>query len=244
MPDTKRICLWSSPRNISTALMYSFAQREDTTVVDEPLYAHYLTSTDAREYHPGADEVIASQSNRAEEVIEEVIFGSYETPVIFFKQMTHHLVDLDWSFLEGTVNVILTREPKDMLLSYSQQVEQPSMRDVGYAKQLELVDYLKSVGQDPMVIDSKEILKNPRKKLSMLCSYLDIPFDEAMLSWEAGPRPEDGVWARYWYDSVHQSTKFNSYKPKTQPVPEHLRELLKKCERIYQQLKESSNFEA
>ncbi|MEC8460369.1 MAG: HAD family hydrolase, partial [Bacteroidota bacterium] len=26
----KKIMLWSSPRNISTALMYSFAQRSDT----------------------------------------------------------------------------------------------------------------------------------------------------------------------------------------------------------------------
>ncbi|MCW9709210.1 sulfotransferase family protein [Fodinibius salsisoli] len=238
MPDTtKRICLWSSPRNISTALMYSFAQRKDTTVVDEPLYGHYLTSTDADEYHPGAEDIIADQRNSAEEVIEEVIFGSYETPVVFFKQMTHHLVDLDWTFLEGTVNVILTREPKDMLLSYSKQVAEPTMRDVGYAKQLELVDYLKGIGQHPMVIDSKEILMNPSEKLSELCSYLALPFDEAMLSWEAGPRPEDGVWAPYWYDSVHQSTEFNSYKPKTETVPNQLRDLLVECEEIYQQLK-------
>ena len=40
----KIICLWSCPRNISTALMYSFAQREDVQVFDEPLYAHYLKS--------------------------------------------------------------------------------------------------------------------------------------------------------------------------------------------------------
>ena len=40
--STLRIQLWSGPRNVSTALMYSFAQRPDTRVVDEPLYAHYL----------------------------------------------------------------------------------------------------------------------------------------------------------------------------------------------------------
>ena len=49
MSDIKRICLWSGPRNISTALMYSFAQRDDTAVYDEPLYAHYLSKTSARE---------------------------------------------------------------------------------------------------------------------------------------------------------------------------------------------------
>jgi hypothetical protein len=237
MSDTKRICLWSSPRNISTALMYSFAQRPDTTAVDEPLYAHYLTSTDADEYHPGAEKIIADQQNRAEDVIDEVIFGSYEPPVVLFKQMTHHLVDLDWGFLENTVNVILTREPRDMLLSYSKQVEQPTMRDVGYAKQLELVGYLKEIGQQPMVVDSKEILKNPREKLSTLCSHLAIPFDETMLSWPAGPRAEDGVWAEYWYDSVHNSTGFKPYKPKTASFPKHLESLLDECNQMYSKLK-------
>ena len=236
MPDTKRICLWSGPRNISTALMYSFAQRDDTTVVDEPLYAHYLTSTDAHEYHPGAQKVIASQANEATEVINEVIFGSYETPVVFFKQMTHHLTDLNWSFLENTINVILTREPKDMLLSYSKQVQNPSMRDVGYAKQLKLFDYLKSIGQQPAVIDSKEVLMNPKKKLSALCSHLGLPFDESMLGWTAGPRPEDGIWAEYWYDSVHQSTDFQPYKPKTASLPEYMQDLLEECNPIYEQL--------
>ena len=50
----KRICLWSCPRNVSTALMYSFAQRRDTKVFDEPLYAHYLSESKAN--HPGREE--------------------------------------------------------------------------------------------------------------------------------------------------------------------------------------------
>lgn len=44
MSNIKRICLWSGPRNVSTALMY-LAQRADTVVYDEPLYAHYLSKT-------------------------------------------------------------------------------------------------------------------------------------------------------------------------------------------------------
>ena len=45
---TSPICLWSGPRNVSTALMYSFAQRNDVRVVDEPLYGHYLKVTGAQ----------------------------------------------------------------------------------------------------------------------------------------------------------------------------------------------------
>ena len=47
----KIINLISGPRNVSTALMYSFAQREDTAVVDEPLYGHYLSLTHAPQPH-------------------------------------------------------------------------------------------------------------------------------------------------------------------------------------------------
>lgn len=233
---TKRICVWSGPRNISTALMYSFAQRADTTVIDEPLYAHYLTHTDAREYHPGAEEVIADQENDGQKVIEEIVFGDYDTPVVFFKNMTHHLVDLDWGFMKDTINVILTRDPKDMLRSIVHQIPNPVMRDVGYAQHLELMEYLKGIGQSPIVIDSKEVLTEPEKKLTEICEFLGLSFDKKMLSWEPGARPEDGVWAKYWYHNVHKSTSFQPYRPKTDPFPEKLKELLTECEECYEKL--------
>ena len=232
----KRICVWSGPRNISTALMYSFAQRNDTTVVDEPLYAHYLTSTPADEYHPGAEEVISDQENDGQKVIDEVVFGEYETPVVFFKHMTHHLVVLDWSFLKDTINVILTRDPRDMLPSIVKQIPNPTMQDVGYAAHLELLNYLNGIGQKPLVIDSKEVLINPRKKLSEFCEFTGIPFDKTMLSWEAGARAEDGIWAKHWYHNVHKSTGFQAYQPKKDPIPEGLEELLKESERCYRKL--------
>ena len=236
MKTVKRICLWSGPRNISTALMYSFAQRNDTTVVDEPLYAHYLTHTDANEYHPGAEEAIAAQENDGQKVIEEVIFGEYGTPVVFFKHMTHHLVDLDWSFMKNTINVILTRDPKEMLRSIIHQIPNPTMRDVGYAAHLELMEYLKSIRQHPIVIDSRDVLMNPKKKLSEICKHVGIPFDEAMLNWPAGARPEDGIWAKHWYHNVHKSTGFQPYKPKTGLFPEHLKDLLVECKECYRTL--------
>ena len=52
----KIICLWSCPRNISTALMYSFGNREDTEIYDEALYGYYLHKTGLK--HPGYNEII------------------------------------------------------------------------------------------------------------------------------------------------------------------------------------------
>ena len=236
--DTVRICLWSGPRNLSTALMYSFAQRTDTTVFDEPLYAHYLSKTPARAYHPGAEEVIATMENDGQKVVDELILGSHRTPVVFFKHMTHHLIHLDWGFLDHTVNVLLTRDPLDMLPSYAAQVETPTLQDVGYAQHLELLRYLQSRGQNPPVLDSKQILLNPTKVLSELCARIGIPFQDRMLNWEAGARPEDGSWAKYWYNSVHQSTGFGTYAPKSAPFPKSLEPLLAECQPYYAQLSE------
>ncbi len=231
-----RICLWSGPRNISTALMYSFAQRSDTRVFDEPLYAHYLSQTDARDYHPGGEDVIDTMEKDGNKVIHDLVLGSEAAPVLFFKHMTHHLVQLDWSFMKDTVNVILTRDPVDMLPSYAKNVTQPTIRDVSYAQHIILLDYLQSLGQNPLVLDSRETLLNPRGVLTKLCAQIGIPFEKSMLNWTPGPRPEDGIWAKYWYDSVHRSTSFQPYKPKTEPFPERLRPLLAQCQPYYEQL--------
>ena len=228
--------MWSGPRNVSTALMYSFAQRADTVVYDEPLYAHYLSKTPAREYHPGADEVIAEMENDGEVVVRDLLLGDQPKPVAFFKHMTHHLFNLDMDFLSKTVNVLLTRDPVEMLPSYAAQVEKPNLGDVGYKKHIELLEYLQSIGQNPPILDSKQILLNPKKILGELCERIGIPFDDAMLSWEAGARPEDGSWAKYWYKAVHKSTGFGKYVRKIDSFPESLKPLLDDCKPYYEQL--------
>lgn len=236
MTQTIRLNVWSGPRNISTALMYSFAQRSDTTVVDEPIYAHYLSNSRADEYHPHAAETLATQSSDYQTVHDTVLFADYETPVVFFKQMAHHLVEMPWDFLARMTNVILIRDPVDMLPSYARQINQPTMQDVGYEKNVELYTYLQEIGQTPCVIDSRRVLLDPEGMLSKLCAQVGIPFDPAMLSWTAGARPEDGAWAPAWYASVHRSTGFMPYRPKTEPFPPHLAPLLDRCRPLYQQL--------
>ena len=238
MASTTRIALWSGPRNISTALMYAFAQRPDVTVVDEPLYAHYLSTTPARQYHPGAEAVIAAQEPDWRQVVESVLFGPYDTPIVFFKSMTHHLVNLEWDFLLELTNVLLTRDPLDMLPSYAQNVQQPTLQDTGYADHLRLLDYLEQHGRTPPILEAKQVLQNPPGVLARLCGALGIAFDPAMLRWPAGPRAEDGVWAPYWYASVHRSTGFQPYASKTEPFPERLKPLLAECQPYYARLAE------
>jgi len=231
---TLRIQLWSGPRNVSTALMYAFAQRSDTRVVDEPLYAHYLRVSGAE--HPGRDEVLAAQDADGEHVVRERILGASDRPVVFFKQMAHHLVELDRAFLRRAANVLLTRDPLDMLPSLEVQIPRPTLRDTGYAAQATLLDELLAAGQDPPVLEARELLLDPEGVLTQLCARLDLRFEPAMLHWPAGPRPEDGVWAKHWYQAVHQSTGFEAYRPKTAPFPERLRPLLIECQPHYSKL--------
>jgi len=231
----KRICLWSGPRNVSTALMYSFAQRSDCLVFDEPLYAHYLRHTEADEYHPGAREILSSMENDGEKVVE-MMMGSHEKPVIFFKHMTHHLFELNLDFLKDCVNVILTRDPKEMLVSFDKVIPNPTMQDVGYEAHLMLMDQLERIGQKAIILDSKEILMDPETALTKFCHAIGIPFDKSMLSWEGGPISEDGIWAKYWYANVHKSTGFQPYREKEIDFPERLEPLLKDCRKIYDKL--------
>jgi hypothetical protein len=234
MPSCLRINLWSGPRNVSTALMYSFAQRADTRVVDEPLYAHYLRVSGAQ--HPGRDEVLAWQENDGAKVVRDVILGPCNRPVLFLKQMAHHLVAIDRAFLAQTANVILTREPEEMLTSLIENIPEPTLRDTGYAAQTQLVRELRTFGQDPPVLVASEILKDPRRVLGALCARLGLAFDSAMMSWKPGPRPEDGVWAPHWYASVHRSSGFQPYKKKDARVPDRLHPLLAECRRHFDEL--------
>ena len=232
---TKRICLWSGPRNISTALMYSFAQRPDTIVFDEPLYGYYLEQTKAKEYHPGAEEVLRKMECDGEKVVE-FMMGNFPSEVVFFKNMCHHLLDLDRSFMKDTINLILTRHPAQVITSFSKEIPNPTLLDIGIKTQAELLNDLHNRNSNILVIDSNELLKSPEQNLKLLCEKLDIPFSEKMLVWDKGPKEYDGCWAPHWYNNVHQSTGFQPYEEKTLNVPNHLTDLLNEAMPYYNEL--------
>ena len=233
-PGPLRLCVWSGPRNVSTALMYSFARRADTRVVDEPLYAHYLRTTGVE--HPGREAVLAAQDDDGERVVREVVLGACDRPVLFLKQMAHHLEGLDWGFLDRTANVLLVRDPEEVLTSLLAVLPEPVLRDTGLPLQARLAAHLRGRGADPPVLDARRLLSDPRGVLSRLCARLGLPFDEAMLSWPAGPRPEDGVWAPHWYAGVHRSTGWQPWRPKSERVPPRLAPLLGEARALYAEL--------
>ncbi|MDX1517785.1 MAG: hypothetical protein R3288_13150 [Woeseiaceae bacterium] len=231
------ICLWSGPRNVSTALMYSFAQLDDVRVVDEPLYGHYLRVSGAD--HPGRDDVIATMNCRGDDVMRDLVEQQRRDPSrrLFLKHMAHHLVGLDLEFLEQTTNIFLVRDPREMLPSLTIQLPHAGLDDTGLKRQWQLFDCLRAKGPPPVVIDSRELLLDPAGVLRALCRDIGVAYSDAMLTWPAGPRPEDGVWAPHWYDAVHRSRGFQPYRPKS-GFPAHLESLLDECEPWYRRLYE------
>lgn len=203
-----RIAMWSGPRNLSTAMMYSFAQRCDSAVVDEPFYAAYLTKTGLR--HPLRDAIIADQPVDPDAVISDLLGDIPDGKEIYYqKHMTQHMtenVPRDW--INRVTNVFLIRHPARVAASFSAKYENPTLTDIGFVQQSELFEHVKSQGQTPVVVDSADIRRDPEGMLRELCNAIGIPWDPAMLSWPKGGHPRDGVWASHWYGAVHLSTGF------------------------------------
>lgn len=226
---THRVAMWSGPRNLSTAMMRSFGNRADCTVVDEPLYAAYLAETGLD--HPGREGVIASQPTDWRVVCSGLTSGPVPTELQYQKHMTHHLLPgIDRAALAGLHHAFLVRDPERVLTSYAKVRQEPTLDDLGLPQQVELFERYGGP-----VVDAADVLRNPRATLSALCAALDIGFDDAMLEWPTGPRDTDGVWARHWYAGVEASSGFAPYSPGSgDPLPDHLQPLLERCRPYYE----------
>lgn len=229
--------MWSGPRNISTAMMRAWGNRPDTEVIDEPFYAFYLEATGKK--HPGADEVIAAGETDWHKVAacltSAVPAGQ---SIVYQKQMTHHLLpQIERNWLSSLTNCFFIRDPAEVIVSYLKKNDDPTAEDLGFPQQIEIYDWVRAHGTpNPPVIDARDVLQNPGRTLRLLCDAIGVPFDEAMLSWPPGLRATDGIWASHWYGEVARSTSFQTYRSRTQEVPERLREVHARCQECYARL--------
>lgn len=234
------INLISGPRNISTALMYSFAQRKDTKVVDEPFYAFYLNIHPNLD-HPGGKEVLESMSVDNSKVISNIEKLKAQFEVVFLKNMAHHHIGLDWDYMKNFKNVFLIRDPKQLIASFAQVIPNPTLQDIGLKEELDIFEFAQeNCAHQPIVIDSNTILQNPTKGIALLCEKLEIPFTDKMLSWKKGPIPEDGIWAKYWYKNVHDSVGFAKQSTSERSLHDHCISLYNEALPYYQKLSENA----
>lgn len=233
-----RIAMWSGPRNISTALMRAWENRPDTFVHDEPFYACYLAATGVD--HPGREEIIAADESDWRQVVERIAHAPLPPgkSVYYQKHMTHHMLEeMDLAWLDRVTNCFLLRSPAEVINSYRKVRPDFTLFDIGFAQQRRIFHAVREMtGHIPPVIDSRDVLEDPAAVLARLCEAIGVPFDACMLSWPAGPRSSDGVWAKYWYANVEASTGFAPYRPRTETVPDDLRDILAEAEEIYAEM--------
>ncbi len=234
----KRIAMWACPRCRSTILLRSWASRPDTFVHDEPLYPHYLLVSGRED--PGRDEVLSSYETDWIKIVEQVTSGKIPDgkQIYYQKYMVYRLlphIDLDWVF--KLTNCFLIRKPEEMLSSYLKLWSNPTLETIGILRLKKLFDIIyQNNGTIPPIIDSQDLVENPRRILSLLCEAVEVEFTDAMLEWSIG-NPTDDIWSKYaWYDTARNSTRFLPYKSKTAPVPARFQTLLAQCKEVYKEL--------
>lgn len=225
--------LISSPRTISTAIMYAFAQHSEVTVLDEPFYGIYLQ--DHGHDHPGQQKIIRAMPSTIPEVTEKIRLLASDHRV-FIKNMASHSSALDLTFTADYKHILLIRNPMQIIRSFSVVVQKPTQLDIGIKAQFDLFQQFKNEGNAPLVLESTELTSAPEKLLRKLCAKLDLDFEESMVHWPLGPKSYDGVWANYWYGALHKTTRFIHKTEKEISIPKHLSSIHEEAQYYYQQL--------
>ena len=233
MAKTIHIAMWSGPRNISTTMMRSFENRADTTVIDEPFYASYLARSGVD--HPFRQEVLEAQPNSH---VDARRWALAENPdgikYKFHKHIAFHVeleASIDWLLVARCF--LLIRDPRAMVASYADRLEDVTPIITSYKFERRLADFMKKNNKVCPIVDAKDMLKAPEAMLRKLCGELDIPFDTAMLEWPAGKRASDGVWAPHWYRAVESSTGFRPYVESTITLTSALEDVAAACQDDY-----------
>jgi len=233
------IFMWSGPRNLSTALMRSFENRDDTKVIDEPFYAYYLKKTQLD--HPMKDEIINHYPTSQKEILKIITSKTKKNEIFYQKHMTHHILKntrLDW--LNKGHNCFLIRHPAKVINSYIKKNSLKNIDDVGFKKQFEIFNKIKKNKFNYTVINSDMILQDPTKTMKKLCKILKIKFTNKMLSWPKGKRSSDGIWSKVWYKNVELSNSFSRYKKENYNIPKKFNDIYEESLKYYNEMNQYS----
>ncbi len=230
--------MWSGPRNISTALLRSFSNRDDTIVYDEPFYSYYLKETGLN--HPMRDEIIDFYPTKESEVIKTILKD--KKGIYYQKHMTHHILDktnIEW--LEKGTNCFLIRHPSKVINSYIKKNRLYNITDIGFEQMFKLFEYVRNyISKKIIVVNADILLQNPEAYLKELCNKLEIDFSIKMIKWPKGITNDYGIWHKHWYRDIINSNGFIKTKNKINKVPDHYQKIYEESIEIYNKMKKHS----
>ncbi len=228
------IYMWSGPRNISTALMRSFENRPDTEVLDEPFYSYYLFETGKN--HPMKNEIIKNYQYKENKIIKMIT--KKKDNIFYQKHMSHHILEetsLNW--LKTGINCFLIRDPSYVINSYIKKNKLSESKELGYSKLYEIFKKTQDFQKKTIIIDSNDLLNNPKTILKKICKLLNIKFYEEMTKWPKGNRKTDGIWSKIWYAKVINSEKFKKNNVTIKTFPKKYNKIFLECNDIYNKMK-------
>ncbi|EED93806.1 branched-chain amino acid aminotransferase, partial [Thalassiosira pseudonana CCMP1335] len=206
---------WSAPRSRSTALLYSFESRGNSTIaLDEPLYRRWLRQAKVQVSRPYGEPFLKGEAPPDD--VDEA--WRWEREKQCFNERIHYAVKGLMDEKDGGHrHVLLIRDPIAVLGSWmgksgSVHGNNPHPDEVGIVQLLDV--YSKILGasmnattsnSEVVVIDSDDLAAQPRRSLHELCDALGIEYRESMLRWEAGTHKCDGPWSKWWYHDVWRS---------------------------------------
>ena len=126
-----------------------------------------------------------------------------------------------------------------MVASYSKTRPDLTPGDLGFEQQHRLFNHVREyIDSNPLVIRAIDVLQNPGKTLNAICNKCDIQFSSSMLSWPAGKRDSDGVWAPHWYHNVEKSCEFSAPVERDIKLDAMQQTIAEQCEPFYSALRE------
>jgi len=204
------IFLITGPQNASTAFMYSFNQRPDTIVIDEPFYGIQLKKIGKR--RPFFDEImLRMECDNPDKVHDDIEEKEKLKGNVFVKNMANTVQYMNENRFSKYRHIFLISDPAETIVSQIKLEPTLTSEDLGLEQQVRIYEWLKTrTKEEPIVIDSNLLKDNPIIALKHLCRKLHLPFTDEMLSWPMGPKPIDAIWAQTSYTEVHASTSFRS----------------------------------
>ncbi|WP_282607222.1 hypothetical protein [Pelagibius sp. Alg239-R121] len=190
----KIFVLWAVPRSTSTAFEWMMRQRGDMECLHEPFGEAWYQGEEPL-WPRVTDDSLRTPGLTLDSVLHNIKALAEEGPV-FSKDFPHY-VDHLWSdeLLLLFDHSFLIRDPAKTISSMYSKWPDFHPKEVGFVEQRALFDRLcDKFGAAPPVLDSDDLLEDPRSMVQSWCRAVGIPFISEALSWEPGARDEVSWW--------------------------------------------------
>ncbi|GAB4567337.1 MAG: hypothetical protein Tsb0020_19800 [Haliangiales bacterium] len=237
------ICLWSTPRSVSTAFEKTFKERSDTNIIHEPFTECYYYSEWRQSSRYGLLDKFADYSGAAAEQRVRALEG----PLVFTKDLAFQAFPyVSDEFLREVRNTFMTRHPYYVAASLAKLKPDFTEEELGFTRLRDLWERVVALGgRRPFLVEGTEFRNRPQQVLAAYCAHLDIPPQDAMLTWQDGKiqnwSPEDYEAHAKWHNTLEHSRTIlaeASDLPDLDAIPlsSEQREYVQRAVGIYEQL--------